>query len=36
MKEIVTKGELLFFAINVKVCVTKSRFDNVHGCRSCE
>merc|ERR1712032_328895 len=27
------KGELLFPAINVNDCVTKSKFDNVHGCR---
>merc|ERR1712100_458194 len=27
------KGELLFPAINVNDCVTKSRFDNVYGCR---
>merc|ERR1712060_498904 len=27
------KGELLFPAINVNDCVTKSNFDNVYGCR---
>jgi adenosylhomocysteinase len=27
------KGELLFPAINVNDCVTKSKFDNVYGCR---
>merc|ERR1719231_2186628 len=27
------KGELLFPAINVNYCVTKSQFDNVYGCR---
>merc|ERR1712053_25925 len=26
-------GELLFPAINVNDCVTKSKFDNVYGCR---
>jgi len=33
LKEMVTKGELLFPAINVNDCVTKSKFDNVYGCR---
>ena len=33
LKEMVTKGELLFSAINVNGCVTKSKFDNVYGCR---
>ena len=28
-----TKGELLFFAISVNHCVTKSKFDNVYGSR---
>merc|ERR1712167_389190 len=28
-----TKGELLFPGINVNDCVTKSKFDNVYGCR---
>merc|ERR1719258_528722 len=28
-----SKGELLFPAINVNDCVTKSKFDNVYGCR---
>merc|ERR1711916_285933 len=32
-KEMVAKGELLFPAINVNDCVTKSKFDNVYGCR---
>ena len=27
------KGELLFPAINVNDAVTKSKFDNVYGCR---
>merc|ERR1711982_288954 len=27
------RGELLFPAINVNDCVTKSKFDNVYGCR---
>merc|ERR1712228_922976 len=27
------KGELMFPAINVNDCVTKSKFDNVYGCR---
>merc|ERR1711988_1029943 len=27
------KGELLFPAINVNDCITKSKFDNVYGCR---
>merc|ERR1719478_673489 len=27
------KGELLFPSINVNDCVTKSKFDNVYGCR---
>merc|ERR1712086_233076 len=33
LKEMATKGELLFPAINVNDCVTKSKFDNVYGCR---
>ena len=33
MKEMAAKGELLFPAINVNDCVTKSKFDNVYGCR---
>merc|ERR1711953_976226 len=33
LKEMATKGELLFPAINVDGCVTKSKFDNVYGCR---
>merc|ERR1711992_78929 len=33
LKEMVNKGELLFPAINVNDCVTKSKFDNVYGCR---
>jgi len=33
LKEMVVKGELLFPAINVNDCVTKSKFDNVYGCR---
>merc|ERR1711869_76335 len=33
LKEMASKGELLFPAINVTDCVTKSKFDNVYGCR---
>merc|ERR1711904_512877 len=33
LKEMAAKGELLFPAINVNDCVTKSEFDNVYGCR---
>jgi adenosylhomocysteinase len=33
LKEMASKGELLFPAINVNDCVTKSKFDNVFGCR---
>jgi adenosylhomocysteinase len=33
LKEMAAKGELLFPAINVNDCVTKSNFDNVYGCR---
>merc|ERR1711964_282922 len=33
LREMVTKGELLFPATNVNDCVTKSKFDNVYGCR---
>merc|ERR1711865_8075 len=33
LKEMADKGELLFPAINVNDCVTKSKFDNVYGCR---
>merc|ERR1739845_326651 len=33
LKETWAKGELLFPAINVNDCVTKSKFDNVYGCR---
>merc|ERR1712014_418467 len=33
LKEMAAKGELLFPAINVNECVTKSKFDNVYGCR---
>jgi len=31
--EMVKKGTLLFPAINVNDCVTKSKFDNLYGCR---
>merc|ERR1712086_767749 len=31
LKEMAAKGELLFPAINVNDCVTKSKFDNVYG-----
>merc|ERR1711862_736932 len=33
LKQMALKGELLFPAINVNDCVTKSKFDNVYGCR---
>merc|ERR1712107_941766 len=33
MGDMAKKGELLFPAINVNDCVTKSKFDNVYGCR---
>merc|ERR1711912_223782 len=33
LKEMAAKGELLFPAININDCVTKSKFDNVYGCR---
>jgi len=33
LKEMAAKGELLYPAINVNDCVTKSKFDNVYGCR---
>merc|ERR1712134_149951 len=33
LKEMAAKGELLFPAINVNDCVTKSKFDYVYGCR---
>merc|ERR1711959_625390 len=33
LKEMAVKGELLFPAINGNDCVTKSKFDNVYGCR---
>merc|ERR1711912_67164 len=33
LKEMAAKGGLLFPAINVNDCVTKSKFDNVYGCR---
>merc|ERR1711939_906062 len=33
LKQLAAKGELLFPAINVNDCVTKSKFDNVYGCR---
>merc|ERR1712138_95722 len=33
LKEMAAKGELIFPAINVDDCVTKSKFDNVYGCR---
>ncbi|CAK0872723.1 unnamed protein product [Prorocentrum cordatum] len=33
LKEMAAKGELLFPAIIVNDCVTKSKFDNVYGCR---
>jgi len=33
LKDMAKKGELLFPSINVNDCVTKSKFDNVYGCR---
>jgi|Transcript_14139 adenosylhomocysteinase len=33
LRKMAAKGELLFPAINVNDCVTKSKFDNVYGCR---
>merc|ERR1712039_274452 len=33
LKEMANAGKLLFPAINVNDCVTKSKFDNVYGCR---
>merc|ERR1712079_130961 len=33
LKEMAVKGELLFPALNVNDSVTKSKFDNVYGCR---
>jgi adenosylhomocysteinase len=33
LKKMAAQGELLFPAINVNDCVTKSKFDNVYGCR---
>merc|ERR1711904_745897 len=33
LREMAKKGELLMPAINVNDCVTKSKFDNVFGCR---
>merc|ERR1712084_166033 len=33
LRDMAKSGELLFPAINVNDCVTKSKFDNVYGCR---
>ena len=33
LKQLAAKGELLFPAINVNDSVTKSKFDNIYGCR---
>merc|ERR1712164_130646 len=33
LKQMAAKGELLFPAMGVNDCVTKSKFDNVYGCR---
>jgi adenosylhomocysteinase len=33
LKDMAKKGQLLFPAINVNDCVTKSKFDNIYGCR---
>jgi len=33
LKQMAAKGELITRAINVNDCVTKSKFDNIYGCR---
>jgi len=33
LKEMAVKSELLFPAINIDDCVTKSKFNSVYGCR---
>jgi len=33
LKQMAAQGKLLFTAINVNDCVTKSKFDNIYGCR---
>jgi adenosylhomocysteinase len=33
LKQMAAKGELIVRAINVNDCVTKSKFDNIYGCR---
>merc|ERR1712063_54936 len=33
LKDMAAKGDLLFPAINVNDCVTKTKFDNIYGCR---
>ena len=33
LKQMAAEGKLLFTAINVNDCVTKSKFDNIYGCR---
>ena len=33
LRQMASRGELLFPAINVNDCVTKSKFDNIYGCR---
>ena len=33
LNQMAARGELLLKAINVNDCVTKSKFDNVYGCR---
>jgi adenosylhomocysteinase len=33
LKQMAAEGKLLFSAINVNDCVTKSKFDNIYGCR---
>jgi len=33
LEQMSLRGELLIKAINVNDCVTKSKFDNVYGCR---
>eukprot|EP00916_Digyalum_oweni_P019532 GHVL01032507.1.p1 GENE.GHVL01032507.1~~GHVL01032507.1.p1 ORF type:complete len:475 (+),score=127.11 GHVL01032507.1:31-1455(+) len=33
LRQMADRGELLFPALNVNDCVTKSKFDNIYGCR---
>ena len=34
LEEMATEGEVVFSVINVNDCVTKSKFGDVHSCRS--